>query len=200
MCPGPWPFPEQPWEEHLPLCRPSSCCLLRALGQLQGQKVQSGAPQYPPLATRHQPPLGNSTPASPQKSCSPSRCQCMDSSWRCQTAKGSLQPSEILGPHGGQGTVVSSVPTQCPRQEESQGLLPWEFPGPRSIHLTIPGCSQHPRGGSDVLVPAGRRASKRLLALPSQSPYWQPSWWPPSKVLTSQWTRKGLRTGEGAPC
>lgn len=49
-------------------------------------------------------------------------------------AKGSLQSSKILSPHGGQGTIFLSAPTQCPRQDESQGFLSLGFLGPTSIH------------------------------------------------------------------
>lgn len=56
-------------------------------------------------------------------------------------AKGSLQASKILSPHGRQGTLFLSAPTQCPRQDESLGFLSLEFLGPTSIHLKSPGAA-----------------------------------------------------------
>lgn len=111
-------------------------------------------------------------------------------------AKGSLQASKILSPHGGQGTVFLSAPTQCPRQDESLGFLSLEFLRPTSIHLKSPGAASTLVVGE---IPSAHwEESKQealnntqlvtILAAILVAP-------PTLQVLTLLWTRKGLRMG-----
>lgn len=135
VVPGLWPFPETaPGGMYSSLQTLQVLPAKRLLGQCGAltlgprlQRAQPGTPPPPQLFSGNQAP----TTSREQCPCFPTEVlptlqvpqPSMDSSLSCSMAKGSLQPSEILGPHVGQGTILPSVPTQCQRQEESKGLL-----------------------------------------------------------------------------
>ena len=205
--PGLWPFPET-----APGGKPSSLPTLqllpaeRLLGQQRGtcshltlgpglQRVQPGTPStllWQP-GTNH---LQEAVPLLPNRSPAHLPGATVQHGFQFELPNGQRFPPAKRNTPSTRGArnCLALCANSVPEARGKPGTSRLEILGPTSIHLLIPGSSQHPCG-SDARVPAGRRASRRLSTLPSQSPSWQPSWWPPFKAPMSQWTRKGLRMG-----
>ena len=138
--PGAFPR-DRPPEECLPSCCHFSCCRLEgswtrdwapaAIWTLGPglSPVQTGGPQGPSRTIRHQPSPGSSPPLLPKRSPAHPPGAKAPFRFQCQLLNGQRFPpaKQNTRPCWGQGSVLPSVPTQCPRQRGTQGILSPDF-------------------------------------------------------------------------